>query len=68
MDHVRLILAIVLSTLVFIVWHVFFGGSVLVGKAPQKAENRPVQQEEPKPSIAKRVRLERAETAQNGVS
>jgi YidC/Oxa1 family membrane protein insertase len=52
MDHVRLILAIVLSTLVFIVWHVFFGGSALVRKAPQKAENRPVQSEEAKPSIA----------------
>ena len=52
MDHVRLILAIVLSTLVFIVWHVFFGDSALLRKAPQKAENRPVQQEEAKPSIA----------------
>ena len=52
MDHVRLIIAIVLSALVFIVWHVFFGDSSLVRKAPQKAENRTVQKEEAKPSIA----------------
>jgi YidC/Oxa1 family membrane protein insertase len=51
MDHVRLIVAIVLSTLVFILWHVFFGGSALVRKTPQKVEKAAVQKEEVKPSI-----------------
>ncbi len=50
MDHVRLILAIVLSTLIFIVWHIFFGGSSLVQKAPQKAQETRIEKEEPKPA------------------